>query len=1594
VTRVVVFTPRQVRKQEDAFAAVVADALHTVAARASFHVHDVLVAAGVAAIGATPQDVSVISGLWSNVVAVELAPLVGEAYKHGALETELAVGAVFESLDFEPMSDVFVDQYIKNATNRLVGIGDELWQAARESLAEGIALGETIPQLRDRVVATAGVTEKRANVIARTEVIAANNAGSLQQVMITGLTGTKEWLDTNDERTRCTHHAAGGQTVGLDGTFTLGGNACGEATASLQFPGDPTGPPGEVIQCRCSMAFDLSFEEEPLVAAAEVHTGAMIALRMTEPDARVMEVEGGEDADELHVTLCYLGDATTLTEQYATSELIDHLAEIAETYAKIHTETFALDIFNPQSTEYDTAVVLGVRGTPGMLEIQEAVYECLGELDVQYPDQHEPWIPHITLAYTDDLGRALEWMDRIGPIVFDRIRLAIAGMTWDFPLGVPLTAAGDHFDESKVKRDTHGQFAKKAGLSFSAHIFGLLKDAKDGHTLFERQTPNGMFERLRARTNPNGDRSIVHEVEGSNGDWVFKTSYGKPDQLDAKGYFADVDMKTIIETTPNTPTAPSVPLKTVPKLTNAIIYGKYTDGEVIATSGDGFFKVTFKNGKIQVQTKDSKGSWTGTGATWTKGEAYKKLQGADNGSGWVLGDQTPAVDVVPTPKPAKKDKTAPPAWATPPPQNAPILQTDPNGGLTAPSTPASSTVKLTNAVIYGKYVPGEVIATSADGKTQLRTKKDGSGKIVPYVKQPDGTWKADTPISKATAYKFAQTKGEWHLGDQTTTSSLTTEDLAAKVVIATEVSDPGVPPLATPSIHTLKHENVLTEKLMSGYSPGQIIAYSDDSKTRIIQLNDLNKVGVQFEDPDSPTGWSPTQIRTKAYMAQHGWSYSADGWIFGGHGKVDPNGPDMGSSALPTTTAPSITHADKMAGIKAAFPGGSHIVPALGSDFFHKSYQDNEVVAFSNDGEIKVTAQIVSGKTVFKVQSRNDDGSWSDGINYPENMALGQIGPLSGGWVVPSTSHVPPVVGGDEFAAILPNSTEKFLLDTAFFNQSFSSGQIVAYSDDGFTRIVMTDQPDIFAVQSKSISTGIWSAPASYTKAQMVDFAINSPNSSWIIPNDVVGVSGFKTASSPTASTPVVPAGVLTVAVQDDIIKSFIAEKVKWHNSGETVVALALKKAHEHGLSLGDVLSTMDSTTKTSTSKTPYTDKVTKLLQSSTGKQKIKTIAHNNGLFVQYATLSSPGNVKPQAHDASKVGLPGGGGYGYGGYTPTPSAPKAKTVTVDVDIPTFGGVTAPSNSHLGIWQKLQAGGFKDGELLGEFTAGGGWHHMLHAVKGKDGNWTLVHEKEMSGHGTITVNVLDTQEDWLATGHLEEFQKPKGGQLVVTPPVPKNTPAVSVALTPTTGIKPTTAGHGVFEPPHAVTFAPPEGYPQVTPDKMTSIQDQMFSEHGKWTAAQKAALRVYTGSSTSMNGCLRQPQNCSAHIKKQIEDATAGMRPTPVAIRTVRGTGIHAFPGTSGKSAAEALAFMQAQEGRVLREPGFLSTAVSGGFSGQIHWQIDIPEGTPIAWVQPISHYPSENEVLLPPGLKYRIKKVAPPSGGHAGTLVVLEVIYP
>lgn len=154
----------------------------------------------------------------------------------------------------------------------------------------------------------------------------------------------------------------------------------------------------------------------------------MIALIPSTETANRIAVtgKGAVSQQELHCTLFYLGEANAISDnERATIE--EAVTEVAQSYAPFTVSAFAIDIFNPDTPA--PCLVLGLGG-PALEMIQENIEEAA---DITAP-QKEPWIPHITLQYTAEFDLAAEYVDRVGPVTFDRIAVVYGNEWYEYEL--------------------------------------------------------------------------------------------------------------------------------------------------------------------------------------------------------------------------------------------------------------------------------------------------------------------------------------------------------------------------------------------------------------------------------------------------------------------------------------------------------------------------------------------------------------------------------------------------------------------------------------------------------------------------------------------------------------------------------------------------------------------------------------------------------------------------------------------------------------------------------------------------------------------------------------------------------------------------------------------------------------------------------------------------------------------------------------------------------------------------------------------------------------------------------------------------------
>lgn len=116
-------------------------------------------------------------------------------------------------------------------------------------VTQSILQGESIDELSKRIARDTCIDAGRSSLLyARTAMTGAQNAGRVERMKEAeemGIKVQKQWMSTLDSRTRDSHRSMDGEIVDTDEEFSNG----------LEYPGDPSGDPREVYNCRCTLIY-------------------------------------------------------------------------------------------------------------------------------------------------------------------------------------------------------------------------------------------------------------------------------------------------------------------------------------------------------------------------------------------------------------------------------------------------------------------------------------------------------------------------------------------------------------------------------------------------------------------------------------------------------------------------------------------------------------------------------------------------------------------------------------------------------------------------------------------------------------------------------------------------------------------------------------------------------------------------------------------------------------------------------------------------------------------------------------------------------------------------------------------------------------------------------------------------------------------------------------------------------------------------------------------------------------------------------------------------------------------------------------------
>ena len=166
--------------------------------------------------------------------------------------------------------------------------------------------------------------------------------------------------------------------------------------------------------------------------------------------------------------------------------------------------------------------------------------------------------------------------------------------------------------------------------------------------------------------------------------------------------------------------------------------------------------------------------------------------------------------------------------------------------------------------------------------------------------------------------------------------------------------------------------------------------------------------------------------------------------------------------------------------------------------------------------------------------------------------------------------------------------------------------------------------------------------------------------------------------------------------------------------------------------------------------------------------------------------------------------------------------------------------------------------------------------------------------------------------------------------------------------------------------------------------------------------EREGIRTYTSNFyRDMNSALRNDTYSGLHkiskVKKAIDNATSGLQKTLLAEDTLvyRGMGgVDALSDWLGipKNMLSDKGIQNQLIGRRLTEKAFMSTgtAADSAWSG-IKLEVYLPKGTQAMYVDPISNYHGEHEILVQRNSTFEIKEIKTDSKGYIESLVLVLI---
>jgi len=225
-----------------------------------------------------------------------------------------------------------------------------------------------------------------------------------------------------------------------------------------------------LVRSGCIQQTSGEFQPPVWMAKSDAHNGAMLAVMVPQPIRVELQKAGllqSDAPEKLHVTLLFLGEASTLS-QSAIAAIETVVTMVCAEHRTLRMELSGVGGF----PKHDRSTIYAVASAVGLSQLQADLERAVGQI-ILLPDEHG-WTPHLTLG-TSPMVPNPELIDDIPGWPAESIAIVVGdGVVADVPLQGEIPGALSPWDNAEHMADAAPSAIKVACSSPAKQIIYYL----------------------------------------------------------------------------------------------------------------------------------------------------------------------------------------------------------------------------------------------------------------------------------------------------------------------------------------------------------------------------------------------------------------------------------------------------------------------------------------------------------------------------------------------------------------------------------------------------------------------------------------------------------------------------------------------------------------------------------------------------------------------------------------------------------------------------------------------------------------------------------------------------------------------------------------------------------------------------------------------------------------------------------------------------------------------------------------------------------------------------------------------------------------